>query len=369
MAIVLKYGSPGPILASGYAAGAGHRQNEQQDDALRLWQQQQQRNFQANQSWLDRLQRTELQGAAFTQQAAQSKLGREFQAGQQTAEQTFRAGEAGLQRTFQEGQQKAILDARIAEAELDRKFQADLTDDAGRMRMFTSLPEIPEYADADQRRELGRLRGGIQDILLSPHQDRRDPDVQKKLKDAMKAYADGVASLRPSSPAAAANKGTVYADPNGVFFDEPGEGRTPINPLLEGKQRQQEQQTKKYQDSVMSRADKLLNERDDDNNPLYSEEEAGKAAIDRQDSLERIRQGLPGEPNLTKPQSPTEQYDPQAVQGYNQMQDMLGKGQKSWTSGGDQPAVQTQNTSASSFTDPKTGNVYEKRGNSWVRTK
>ena len=116
MAIVLKYGAPGPILAAGYAAGVGRRQQEDQDDALKIWERQSQQEFQARQltqqqgfvagqSLLDRKYRTDLQKAQF----GEAKTERDFRAGQQKTAQDFQAG-----------QQKGVLEARAGESALER---------------------------------------------------------------------------------------------------------------------------------------------------------------------------------------------------------------------------------------------------------
>ena len=104
MAIVLKYGSPGPILAAGYAAGVGSRMNKQKEDALKVWQQNTQREFQAQQSWLDRYQQSSMQQKAFEQQKDLTKLGQNFQAAQATLQRGFQSGLAEDNRKFQAGQ-------------------------------------------------------------------------------------------------------------------------------------------------------------------------------------------------------------------------------------------------------------------------
>jgi len=114
MAIVLKYGSPGPVLAAGYAAGAGSRMNKQKDDALRVWQQNSQREFQAQQSWLDRYQQNNLQQNAFAQQNQLAKDQRTFQAERQQEEMGFRSTQAGRARQYQEDQANSRNAASIA---------------------------------------------------------------------------------------------------------------------------------------------------------------------------------------------------------------------------------------------------------------
>lgn len=115
MPIVLKYGSPGPVLAAGYAAGAGHRMNEQKDDALQVWQQNTQREFQAQQSWLDRYQQNNLQQNAFAQQNQFAKDQRAFQAERQQEEMGFRSTQAGRARQYQEDQANSRNASTIAE--------------------------------------------------------------------------------------------------------------------------------------------------------------------------------------------------------------------------------------------------------------
>jgi len=114
MAITLKYGAPGPILLAGYAGGVGARQNRQQKDALDLWQQQNQQQFQAQQANLGRMWQAGLQQRQFEQQSELQKAGFE----QQTALQ--QAG-FGQQSTLQ----KTAIEARSKEEGETRKFQGE----------------------------------------------------------------------------------------------------------------------------------------------------------------------------------------------------------------------------------------------------
>lgn len=168
MPIVLKYGAPGPIVAAGYAAGLGHRAQEQQGQTLRIWQQQQYQGFQAQQSALDRQQRAAMQGVAFQQQNQQAELNRDFAAGQATRARGFQAGQAEIARNFQAGQQNNLLASREAEAEADRQARAlhDLDGNiaAGLRNRTLELP-------GSSQRQLDQLDNGLAELVaLAPHQ-------------------------------------------------------------------------------------------------------------------------------------------------------------------------------------------------------
>lgn len=358
MPIVLKYGSPGPILGAAFSGGQGHHKNVIQQDLLGLWQQGQQQQFQAQQNSLARAQQAHLQFQERAQQEEQNRLGRNLQVTQRLNAEKFQAEQAGLQRTFQEGQQKTLLDAT------DRRQAANDVRDFY-TRTFFSLPQIPEFADAAQRKSLTDTRSAIQG-LLSKGFDTSDPEIRKHLDEKIAEYSSGVSALHDSySPAAAANRGTIYRDAQGKAYDEPGEGRTAYDlktnePILAdqlaAQQKQaaeQAKQAEKFQKEQREYA-KLHREEAqrlaDANVPAK-----GQAAKPWTEYVDEARKNL-GMIGITAPQMPGQaasqpvqpvgnppeaqpvQYDPQAVETYNQMQDMLARGAQSWTEGGDTPS-------------------------------
>ena len=370
MAIVLKYGNPGPILGAGFAAGRGHRQNEERQDNLKLWQQQQAQNFQAGQNAADRSQRTGLALLGMEQQAQQAQMDRNFRAGQQFDALSFQGAQADLNRTFRAGEQGQEFKFREGQQDKEFKFRGDqatqqdqfLHDENVMMGLRRGELELPPAVQS----QLQKLDAGLVDAMkLGPEQQQ---EFRRKY-DSEKSALLRMAQPKTQSPAAEWGRDTVYVDPQGKGFDQPGDGRTPYNsrtgkPVFEPKE---DDLAKNRNDAVMKRYEKLLTEQDENGKPLYSDEnKALQAAIDQQDKIERGRQRLLG---------------------------------------GQQPAVQAQNTAASSgglppgaplmnddlkirggqqgstvagtgefvanapATYEQGGKVYEQRGGKWVRVK
>jgi hypothetical protein len=250
MAIVLKYGAPGPILQSGFAAGVGRRKDRQQKDLLDIWQQQTQQAFQAEQSAIDQRNRVGLQEANF-----------EFQAGQNAQ------------------QQKAQLLGRAWQAfDADQKrVQGDmLTERRFAQAEFMKLPPIPEHADAESRKMLTKKRNALAE-LMGPTWDLTKPEVQKAWQEERDAYQSGVQDLQDSfSPADEENKNTIYRDQTGKAFNDAGlpeEGRIPYdrrtgkpieNPQVEAQakaqvefQKKQDEIAKKQQEAADKQQEKF----------------------------------------------------------------------------------------------------------------
>lgn len=158
MAIVLKYGSPGPILQAGFAAGVGKRKKDQQEDLLKIWQQQTQQGFQAQQSLLDRQQRAGLQENALNFQADENARNLNFRYQQQA----FQTEQDKLQREFQAGQLDKTLGARVKESEMARlqreKHYEDLKYQNTLKGLATGDFELPNSAQTELKKlEEGRV--------------------------------------------------------------------------------------------------------------------------------------------------------------------------------------------------------------------
>lgn len=219
MAIVLKYGAPGPVILAGYAAGVGHAQREQKRDALRLWQQQQAQNFQGQQSALDRQQRAELQQAAFAQQSGLAEMERTFRAEQQQGIQGFQAEQDELRRKFASGEAEKERAARSAEYRKHEEFTQDRDILGGLRRGELELPP-----SAQQR--LKELDDSLAYAMTLD--DAQEQEARQKIeKEKQSLYR--LAQPRQYSPATEFNLGTVYVDQGGKGYDEPGEGRIPLN--------------------------------------------------------------------------------------------------------------------------------------------
>lgn len=290
MAIVMKYGAPGPILQAAYAAGVGHRMNEQKDDALKVWSQQNQQQFQAEQSWLNRAQQSNLQQNAiaqqwamqkdaFAQQKTMAEAGRTFQAEQQQNEFGFRSTQAGRARQYNAEQQSAND---------TRDFYT---------KAFFSLPQIPDFAGGDQRKSLTNTRSAIQGLLTQGFDTSR-PEVREKLDEQISAYNSGISSLMESySPAADANRNTFYRDKSGFAYDKPGEGLTAFDrrtgkPVIEDTAAATAAQTEKERRTYIANdLERRLGILDEKTGKPPDEDVARKEAISAWDKLQMDMQG------------------------------------------------------------------------------
>jgi vacuolar-type H+-ATPase subunit H len=134
-----------------------------------------------------------------------------------------RAGKLADLRDFR--QRKYLEDQRQESyEERERIRQGGYNQRAQMQSMASRLPKIPDYAGIEERRELGRLRTGIQQLMLSPDFDINDPAVQETLFDSIEQFEAGVAGIaRPDI-----NEQMMYLDPTtGRFTDEAGPGRIP----------------------------------------------------------------------------------------------------------------------------------------------
>jgi len=294
MAIVLKYGAPGPILLAGAAGGRGHRENEYQDDALKLWQQQQQQNFQSRQlsqqqsfaggqAALDREYRSELQGAALKE----SQTERDYRAGQQKSAQDFQAG-----------QQKGVLEARAGESVLDREqraladrqrqeFVADQNTLTGLRRGELELPQ------AAQRR-LQQLDAGLVEAMkLSPAEQgefRQKYEAEKRnllrlaTPSQEMSYEDRVRK----------NLGTNYEQYKSLpwQFNNQGEMSLPTGFKLPGND--QEKSKQQLTEDFVTRYEKHRKELDEETGLPISDEVARKKALDDQMATGRATQWYSG---------------------------------------------------------------------------
>lgn len=310
MAIVLKYGAPGPILAAGYAAGVGHRQNEDKDNALKLWQQQTARNFQAGQAALDRQSRVELQTLAFDRQNQQAQLDRDFRAGQQQTALDYQANQESQRQNFQAGQQNSLLDARANESDLDRQqrsleqrqreeFLAEQNTQAGLRRGELQLPQAAQ-------RKLDQLEAGLVDAQkLSPAEQQEFREKYEAEKRNLLRLAKPSQEM-PYDEQVRKKLGVNYEQYKNLpwQFNNQGEMSLPSGFKMPGDAQAESDQ--KYNEQVMKRYEKNLTEKNDDTGgPLYGDEnKALQAAIDQQNIIERGRQRLLG--RGAQPQAPAQ---------------------------------------------------------------
>jgi len=332
MAIVLKYGAPGPVLLAGFAAGRGHRENKLQDDALKRWQQEQllkqQQNFQAGQNALSRQQTADL-----------AQIGREFQAGQQKAELQFRGEQADLGRKFQAGQQEAVLDARADESDLDRKqrlleqqrqqdFIADQHIQTGLQRGELVLPE------AAQKR-LRQLEAGRVDAMkLAPAEQeefRQSYDAEKRQLLRLAQPTNEI----PYDERVKGKLGNNYEQFKNLpwQFNDQGEMSLPSGFKMPGDG--QAKAAQEFREGVVKRYEKLRGQANEDTGELLSDEEAQQRAIAEQMQVEQFRQRLSGggaqQPAVPRIGGPTA---PRMQAAYDDMQARLARGERSWTTGG-----------------------------------
>jgi hypothetical protein len=334
MAIVLKYGAPGPVLLAGFAAGKGHRENKLQDDALKRWQQEQllqkQQNFQAGQNALAREQTVEL-----------AKIGREFQAGQQQAELQFRGEQADLGRNFQEGQQQDVLDARAAESDLDRKqrlieqqrqqdFIADQHIQTGLQRGELTLPE------AAQKR-LRQLEAGRVDAMkLAPAEQQEFQQSYDAEKRQLLRLAQPVNEI-PYDERVKGKLGNNYEQFKNLpwQFNDQGEMSLPSGFKMPGDE--QAKAATEFRDGVVKRYEKLRGKKNEDTGELLSDEEAQRQAVTGQIQVEQFRQRLSGggaqQPAVPRIGGPVAEQstDPRLQAAYGDMQSRLARGERSWT--------------------------------------
>ncbi len=305
MAIVFKYGSPGPILAAGYAAGAGHQMHEQQDDALKVWQQNSQRDFQANQSWLDRLQQTNLQQGYFNQQNQQATAQRAFQAEYQNNALGAQSTLAGRQRDFQAEQTDKQLAARAGESELDRQQRAQLAQDAqlhadlrsGDMVLPPAVGAKINKLDSDLA-ELTALAPAGKDEFMQEYAKRRQELTRMAVPRSAQTDSERLAEARKTLPPEHQGLPLVIDDNNKLSVLP---GWKPDTSAADA-QKQRETDLKKYLGDELAKVNPKTGE-PEHSNP----DSAMTAAVSRYDAFQR---GLKGE----KPPEPQMSAENQAYQ-------------------------------------------------------
>lgn len=279
MAITLKYGAPGPILAAGFAAGVGRRQQRQQKDSLEIWQQQQQQGFQAQ----------------------QAQLGRDFQAGQAKLGRDFQADQGVLNREFQAAENKAALDFRSEEGRLDRGIRMDLTKRLEEFRREEATMEgvrtgeliLPPAAETSLK-NLESAR--VASLELDPAGQAEFMEAYEEKKAALLQLAQPRKELGYDERVKK-NLGANYGQYKSLpwQFNQQGEMSLPSGFKMPQEEDPQGEYDKKFNDSVMKQYEKNLSETDEAGDPLYKDEDAAlQAAIDQQNKIERGRQRLMG---------------------------------------------------------------------------
>ncbi len=338
MAIVLKYGSPGPILAAGYASGVGHRMHEQQDDALKVWQQNTQREFQAAQSNLDRYQQSSMQQKYFDQQEQQARAGRNAQALRQNAALGAQATQADLQRQAQVAQTDRLLTARANESLLERQQREQLAKNA---QLHADLRSGDMVLPPAVKAQINQLDSGLAEALaLAPagreeftrkHAIRRQELTNLAIPRSEQTDAEQIAEFRKTLPEEHQRMPLVVK--NGEITTLPG--WKPDTSVADA-QKAREADIKKFQGEEL----KLV---DENNKPVHSNpDSATTAAVARYDALQR---GLRGESPPAPPETP---LDPETER-------LLATGAKSWASGGDIPPGQMRYSFANGTTTQMAG--------------
>ncbi len=328
MAIVLKYGSPGPILAAGYAAGAGHQMHEQQGDALKVWQQNQQQQFQAGQSWLDRLQQQNLQQGYFANQAQQASLARISQGAQAGLQRQFQAGQAEAGRQFQAGQTQTVLAARAGESALERQQREQLAQDA---QLHADLRSGDMVLPPAVREKINKLDSGISELtglapagkdqFMAEYTKRRRELMSMAIPRSTQTDAERLAEARKTLPEEHQGLPLVIDDNNKLSVLP---GWKPDTSGAEA-QKQRDTQITKYHDSNMKMVD-------ENGKPKYSSpDESMTAAIDQYNTVQnRLRGAGP---------TPTPEPTPSAAYSQSQgiAQQAMAAGATAWSTNTNQP--------------------------------
>lgn len=338
MAIVLKYGAPGPILGASYAAGVGSRQNKNRDSALERWHRQQllaqQQGFQASQNFLARQQTADL-----------AKIGREFQAAQQDKAMKFQGEQAGLGREFQAAQQKGVLDARAAESDMDRKqrlieqknqqeFIADQNIMEGVRRGELELP--PEAQQKLRELEGGRVAATKLDAAgQAEFQARYDTE-----KRALLRLAQPIRDV-PYDERVKKGLGANYEQFKNLpwQFNSQGEMGLPSGFRMPGED--QGRAAQEIRDGIVKRYEKLRGAKDEDTGDPISDEEAQRRAVAEQMQVEQFRQRISGGGATVTPEAAPSGggIDPRMEAAYENMQRGIGSGWRQWTIGDDKSGV------------------------------
>lgn len=258
MAITLKYGAPGPILAAGFASGVGSRKNKQQDDLLKIWQQQTQQNFQGQQANIDRMQRFGLQQQAQAFQANQQGVQNKFNLAFRDDQQKFAAEQNRLQRNAMDVRDAADRFQRAGDREEDRaarKAEFEAVQDQNRMRGLASRElELPAAA----QREMDQLEEGlIAAGKLEPAQQEEYRQKYEKRARELRGFA------RPAAKS-----------PEEVQWDHE-QAKMGHQESLKQKAEQEKQQqataeaAQKQQQTIIADAKKMFSEKNDDGTPKY----------------------------------------------------------------------------------------------------
>lgn len=232
MAITLKYGAPGPVLLAGYAGGVGKRQQRQEENALELWQQQNQQKFQAQQAAIGRQFQFGMQQNQFGEQFIRDARNRQF-AAQQDA----------LGRDFQAGQQKNLLDVRRNEFALDRQDRLDEEDLKRRITsegLRTGALVLPPKAQA----ELDKLEAGRAEVL-EPGYDEVQRDTFMADYEKRKQALEGLA--KPAGPTFDERVSQNLGEIDGEKYWMGPSGPTPLESQKAKQQKEQEKKQAEFQ--------------------------------------------------------------------------------------------------------------------------
>lgn len=296
MAITFKYGAPGPILQAGFAAGVGNRLKRQQDDALEIWERQNQQQFQAEQAAIGRQfqfglqqqqfgQQLELQGRAFDQRSLEDQQQRAFQAEQ-----------AGLGRDFQAEQNKALIDARAAEAGREREHDFELASRRNDYNIQAGLRSGELELPPEAHRRLDQLESGrVYAMTLDPAQEKEFMEQYESEKRELLGLAQP--ARQPSIEEQFAQNtfesgGTLYQRGKDGGFDVLREA--PEDP------------SQQFNDAVVKRYETLRKQKNEDGE-MISDEQAQRQAISDEMATAQFRQRLSGSqtglPSPTQPQT------------------------------------------------------------------
>ena len=295
MAITFKYGAPGPILQAGFAAGVGNRQKRQQEDALEIWQQQNQQQFQAGQAAINRRFQYGMQEQQFGNQLELQALRFQEQGLQDREQRAFQAEQAGLGRDFQSGQTKALIDARSAESGRDREHdlalagrrESFLRDQATQEGLRSGELELPPEA----QNRLRQLESGrVEAMKLDPVQKQEFMEQYEREKSTLMGLAQPAKTLPIGDQF---DKTTI--EKNGTLYQRGKDGSFDV--LREPPEDTSQADKEKYAKLLQAEAIRLAKDAEDTEGDLGSYIEQAKKNLAGVGFAEPQRQAQPT-PNL-----------------------------------------------------------------------
>jgi hypothetical protein len=325
MAITFKYGAPGPILAAGFAAGVGSRQQRQQEDALEIWQQQNQQQFQAGQAAINRRFQYGMQEQQFGNQLELQNLRFQEQALQDQETRAFQAEQAGLGRDFQAGQTSRLIEARNADSAMDRDQRSQLLqqqqnfarEQATQEGLRSGALELPPEA----QNRLRQLESGrVEAMKLDPVQQKEFMDQSEKEKSTLLGLAQ---PAKQPTIGEQFDQGTI--ERGGTLYQRGRDGNFDV--LREAPEDTSQADMEKYSKLLQAEAIRLAKDKEDTEGDLSS-------------YVEQAKKNLAGVGFAEPTQAAPQQAQPQPVAGQLKQAGQFGPPQPQATT--QQPAATPQ---------------------------